>query len=586
MKLSLGKRNGNRPAHVVLTCNAEEFGDVMSLVHSTIAPGRRIPVERHRTKDEIKMRFHISFLERIMLCLPLVEVSPGIEKKLFASELERLIAMPVPDLDIPEFKGELWEHQRVAAKWLADEEGELLNDDMGAGKTLSILSAIVMKNWFPALIVVGSVSAKWVWSRHLDQFFPSVSYTVVDGSAETRKRQIREDTQIKIVNAQGLRIKRELNKTTNEIETVYCANPDLFEIPWEVFVCDEYHRFKNPGAQQTAGFIAMECGRFIGASGTPIMNRPEEAWSFIHKCDPEFAPTYYHFEQSIGQYTPAGKLIGYDPEEMTRVKNWLAKHSLRRRKEHIAAILEHHGHEEAKLPKVIYSEQIVPMTPEQRNIYNKIRKEMVLLLDDGSSKKIPQALAQILRLKQAALSPELFGGSKKSGKIDQIKEDVAEIVSAGEKAIIFSEWSTSAQILKRELAEYNPAYVDGSVKGKNRQYEEDRFNNDPDCKLYIGTIRANQEAITLSAATYVLFADEEWSPQANKQAEDRSASGGLRGLGIMVPVNIIRYYAEDTIEQRLAHTLKKKNAVFRAFTERDAGRVVRSSIINTIRDLL
>lgn len=585
MKISLGKADGNRPQHVVIACKQEEYTDLMAVVHTSVAPGRRIPVERSRTKDEIKLRFNLSFLDRIMLCVPFADVSVGVEKKMFAQELERLLAMPVPELDIPELKGRLWEHQAVASEWLDDDEHELLNDDMGAGKTLTILSTIVRNEWFPALIVVGSVSAKWVWSRHLDQFFPSISYTVVDGTAQQRARQIAEDTQIKIINAQGLRIKRELNQETEKIEEVYNANPSLFEIPWEVLVCDEYHRFKNPAAQQTAGFIQMECGRFKGASGTPILNKPEEAWVFLHKCDPEAYPTYYHFEQSIGQYSQAGKLIGYDPDEMLKVRNWLAEHSLRRRKEHVAAILKHHGHE-ADLPEVIYSEQIVPLTPEQRKIYDKIKKEMLLMMDDGTSKSIMHMLTQILRLKQAAFSPELFGGSKKSGKIDQIKEDVAEIVASGEKAIIFSEWATAARILQRELAEYNPAYVDGSVKGRDRQTEEDRFNNDPDCKIYIGTIRANMEAITLNAATYVLFADEEWSPKANEQAEARSAGGGLRGLGIQVPVNIIRYYAEDTIEQRLAATLKKKTSVFRAFTERDAGRIVRPNLIKAIRELL
>jgi len=790
--------------------------------------------------------------------------------------------------------------------------------------TTAILATLSLKQWFPCLVVVGSVAGKWVWEREAALAFPELTVQVVDGTSIQRRKQIKSGADIVIVNAQALRVKRWIDKDTHTIQEEV-MNPDLFKIDWECLVVDEYHKFKNPSAQQTVGFLKMGCGHFIGASGpqpltakvltpsgwksmgdmtpgtdiigqdgktyqvtgffpkgqqevfevtssdygvthatanhlwsvnspgrmqsklpyrlmttqqiidrglqvchnwihflpipqpvelsdsgyqpippyilglllgdgtfrngitaianndqeildyvakrlpksvhltdkghsswnislrdnqlrgktnpvtrgvrklglaevegrykfipiayktgsietrlailqglldadghithknaieftsiskqlaedvvflarslggtasmckstyegqfgrennhpryrvvlaiapglvpfkcskkvnrwtpqqprtrslvrkiksitsvgvqdvacistnipdqlyitddfivthnTPIMNRPEEAWSFMHKVDPELYPTYYNFESKIAVTNKAGHIVGYNPSEMLKLKNWLNTHSLRRRKEHVRD----------DLPEVIRSDQLVPLTPEQRRLYNQIKNEMILAMDDGELKDITQVRVQIMRLKQACFSPELYGGSPHSGKIDQIKQDVADLVASGEKAIIFSEWARAARILERELAEYNPAYVDGSVPGKNRQAQVDRFNSDPDCHLYIGTIKANQEAITLSAATYVLFADEDWTPAANAQAEARSASGGMRGINVTGSINIIRYQAEDTVEQRLSERLYRKQKTFNAMVERDAGSSLKKMSIRRLRDLL
>jgi SNF2 family DNA or RNA helicase len=306
------------------------------------------------------------------------------------------------------------------------------------------------------------------------------------------------------------------------------------------------------------------------------MGAPEDAWSFIHRIDPDFAGTYYHFETRIGRYTQNGRKIGYDPEEMLLLRNWLFEHSFRRRKEHVSD----------ELPEVIHSQQLVELTPEQRRLYIKIRDEMQLEMEDGETKNIGWARHQVMRLKQACFSPELYGGSKESGKITQIKQDVADLVASGHKAIVFSEWRTAARILQRELAQYNPAYVDGTIKGRDRQAEEQRFNHDPECKLYIGTIRANQEAITLNAATYVLFADEEWMSLANYQAENRSAGGGMRGLGVETAVNVIRYQGADTIEQGFGERLRRQQRTFNVTVERDGGINTKRQNIRRVMDLL
>lgn len=586
MKISLSESD---PKYIIVWVSHSDYAETYGLLFDNVTNGRYI--ERKRVDNGFEMYFGLGYLQKLILCIPFSHLSVEIEKMLTAAEARRLKKLEIPHIDIPGLQRPLLVHQNVAVSLLASESIELLTDDVGLNKTSSTLAALKLKNWFPALIAVGSVAGKYVWEKEAAIMFPDLKIQVVEGTKAQRSFQLSlaYKYDITIINVQTLRVKQWETleqsepdewgeQTIKHVKHEEIANPDLFNVDWECFVADEFHKFQNPLAQQTRGFFKLDCGRFIGLSGTPILSKPEQAWPFLHKCDPERFPTFYHFEQLIGKFTKSGKLIGYDPKEMLKVKNWLMKHSLRRRKEHVSK----------DLPKVITVDQIVEMLPEQRKIYNRVVDEMILQMDDGTIKNVFDARVLILRMKQACFSPELFGGSSKSGKITQIKEDVAQLIASGQKAIVFSEWARAARILERELAEYNPAYVDGSIKARDRPKEEDRFNNDPNCGLYIGTIKANQEAITLDAATYVLFADLEWTPLANYQAAGRSAAGGMRGikLGKEGKVTIINYEAENTIEQRLAERLWKKQKSVNAFVERDAGTSMQKITVKTLRGLI
>lgn len=584
MKIYLSK---TEPKHIVVWVSHQDYAQTYSLLWDLVSEGRYI--ERKRVLDGFEMYFGIGYLEKLLLCVPFSHLSPEIEQLMIAAETKRLKGINIKPFPIKGLQRPLFDYQYIAVKKLIDEEIQLLNDEMGLAKTAATIAALKIKNWFPALIAVGSVAGKYVWEREAAIMFPKLRVQVVEGTKAQRAQQLRSACQfdITIINVQALRIRTwdEFSQSEpdewgdTELVRVHkeeMANPDLFCIDWECFVCDEYHRVNNSETQQAKGFLRLDCGRFIGLSGTPIIARPEQAWTFLHKCDPEMFPTFYHFEQQIGKFTKSGRLIGYDPKEMLKIKNWLAIHSLRRRKEHVSD----------QLPEVIRVDQIVEMGNDQRKIYKRVKEDFELQMEDGSIRNVFDARVHILRLKQACFSPELFGGSNKSGKITQIKEDVAQLVASGEKCIVFSEWSKAARILQRELSEYNPAYVDGSIKPRDRVIEQDKFNNDENCHIYIGTIGANAEAITLNAATYVLFSDEHWTPATNFQAEARSAAGGMRGLGVVGKVTIIRYQAEDTIEQRLAEKLWKKTKRVNAFIERDAGSTMQKLTIKSLRELI
>lgn len=593
MKITLSKFQRGQKRHVVLVCTQEEDRDVHQIVYNVVLGAEAAPVrEVLRVSRQVRYRFAMKYLDQLMLTFPFADFSPALQARLSRRAKEAFDAIPVPELDLVDFHGELYNFQKIAVGKMMSKKKFLLNDEMGLGKTIMAIAAIIANEAYPALVVVPN-SIKYNWRNLVDQF-TDLNIVVVDGTREQRADLILKDADITVINQEGLRTKKYpvLDENDRAIPGEYTyehVNPDLFDIEWKCIVVDEYHRFKNPDALQTIGLHMLDADRKIAMSGTPVLNgRPEEYWSVLHWLWPRRYPNYNMFynKHCIKE---KGRVVAY--RNLAEIRDWLEQNSfdtarvLRRRKDQV---LE-------DLPEVTFAIRDVILTPEQRDLYEQIREELILWVQE-EPRRIQNALAQMTRLKQACFSPELYDGTPVSAKINQLKEDVAELVRSGEKAILFTQWAKAARILEREFAEYNPAYVDGTVKVSKgsvargtletpRQDQVDKFNTDEDCKLFIGTIGSCREGFTLSAATYVALVDEDWVPANNMQAIARSAAGGLRGIGVD-HVTVLTYRAVDTVEEDIAELLESKQTMNDRLVEADAGAIVNRITAADIRSLL
>ena len=579
MKISLSKKNDPRGRHAVFCADAKEVFDARSVINLEILGDKFKPYTEPYGDGGMLWRFHIRFLETLVLAFPYAELSPGVHRRLRKAEEKRLANFRIPDLKIPGYKGDLYDFQKIAVGLLTDpdyakEHGysgvvDFENDEMGLGKTYVALASIAILQAYPALIAVPN-NAKYTWGEVIEEFYPKLSYGIYDTQEQSpaeRSALIRERRDITIVNVEALRA-RPIHEGGNKYRKIIgyeYANPDLFDFTYEYAVLDEHHRVKTPHAQVTYGFFQLDAEEWwCPMSGTPILNRPEEIWTVLHKLYPDQFPSYQGFLNEIAIFGNGGQVVAYKPKAMKELRDFLADRSIRRRKDQVLK----------DLPEVIFKPVLVDLSKEERKIYDRIVDEMLLEMDDGTVKDIGGTLPQITRLKQACFSPELYGGTQKSSKVDELKKLVAELVASGEKAIIFSQWEKACKIMQRDLAEWNPAYVTGKVKNRDRQEEIRKFNEDDDCHIYIGTIGANREAINLGVATYVIFTDEGWTPAGHDQAIGRSAAGGLRGAhvakGTVVTVIVLR--AEDSYEQHIEDVLKKKRAIVNRTVERDAGK--------------
>lgn len=580
MKISLSSKNDSRPLHVVLECSRNDYHEVDPIVVWEVLEDKADPV-MERDGDVIRYRFNLErYLDKLMLAFPFAELSKGVHRRIMRAEEVRLAGFEVPDIKIPGFTGKLYDFQKIGVAMLTDPDYakahghsgvvDFLNDGLGLGKTFTSLATLAVLQAYPAIIIVPNNTKYPVWLEAVLEFYPKLSVAVYDSQVQRpheRDALIRERRDITIVNIEAIRAQPiHAHGNRGPIIGYNYANEALFDFTYEYAILDESHLVKTPHAQVSHGFRQIDAEDWWCAmSGTPILNRPEEIWSVLNKLYPKEFPSYYMFTQTLCIKSRDGKIRGYRPGPMKELRDFLNDRTLRRRRDQVLK----------DMPEVVIKPTVVELSKEERRIYEKIEDELLLEMEDGTVKDIGGALPKITRMKQACFSPELFGGSKKSSKIEELKTIVAELVASGEKAIIFSQWDAACQILKRELSDYRIAYVTGKIKNKDRSEEIRKFQNDDNCQLYIGTIGANREGINLGEATYVIFTDEGWTPAGNDQAIGRSAAGGLRGLskGKDAVITVIIMRAADSYEQHIEEMLENKRSLTNRMTERDGGAV-------------
>ncbi len=99
-------------------------------------------------------------------------------------------------------------------------------------------------------------------------------------------------------------------------------------------------------------------------------------------------------------------------------------------------------------------------------------------------------------------------------------ELVASELEAGDKMVLFAIHREVIDQLENFLttAGIQCAVVHGGVPDGMRNTEIDRFNEDPECRVFLGQIEATKECVNLPAANRVRFVEQSWCPETNRQA--------------------------------------------------------------------
>ena len=433
----------------------------------------------------------------------------------------------------------------------------LLADDQGLGKTKeSIDIAVSRKEEIgKCLIVCGVNSVKYNWSEEI-KIHSDESSIVIDGkTVDKRLSQIREwiygNDYFGIINIESLR-----NEKIMDLIYDSCKN----EIIGAVIV-DEIHKAKNGMCSQGRSVRNLNCKVRIGLSGTP-MNKAEDLWNILTWLRVE-KRSFYSFRNRyciMGGYG-GYKVVGH--KNLDELNEELNKVMLRRKKEEVL-----------DLPPKLYKTEFIDLTRKQQILYKEIKQGIVENLE--SIMEIPNPLSCTVRLRQ--LTGGLFGDD--NPKLDRIKDILEEITESGHKALIFSQWEKVTEVYRNALKEYNPAYIVGDVEVEDRQKEVYRFQNDPECKVAIGTIGAMGTGFTMNKASYVFFVDKKYWEAENRQAEDRA-----HRIGVDHTVNIISLVAKNTIDEGIEELLRENKELFDRVIEGKGSHIDIKAILTKILKL-
>lgn len=426
------------------------------------------------------------------------------------------------------FKSTPYPHQIECFNYIIDKKKVLVADEPGLGKTAEgIYASDYLKKSDrvrKCLIICGVNTIKYNWLNEI-KLHSDEKAILIDGTEQKRLEAIQEwknsDIYYGIINIEALRKSETLNSLKNVAGCI---------------IVDEIHKAKNGLSQQGKAVRSLNAAYKIGLTGTPIDNKVEDLYNILAWLGVE-KRSFTKFRDAYCYLDKWGSVTGY--HNLGDLKKELSRVMIRRKKEDVV-----------DLPEKIYKTEYVELSKEEKKKYRELQKG--ILNDINKILNMDNPLSSIFHLRE--VTGGLYTEIKDNAKLARIKEIIQdEIIPAGKKVIVFSKYEEIAKIYKNELSEYHPAYITGSVDPKVRDKEVECFQNDPECKVCIGTIGAMGTGITLTAASTVIFADKDWTVSSNRQAEDRA-----HRIGTKENVNIITVVAKDTIDEYVEQILNDK----------------------------
>ncbi len=523
----------------------------MDLVHAALA-GR---VEVEGVKDPIKVVLDAR-ISSMMETLKALHASKGET----AGEISSLdLAVQLPE----SFQGTLRPYQERGVQWLhglsAWGFGTCLADDMGLGKTIQVIALLLSRavgdqDDSPcspdqmAVLVVCPTSVLWNWDAEFQKFAPMLEVGFYYGTDRPKT-----PAQLAKLVSQHHILLTTYGTATRDAKL-------LQSVEWDAVIIDEAQNIKNPETQQAQAIKSVE-GRYrIALTGTPIENRLSELWSIFDFLNPGFLGKLSDFRKKFAN--PIERFR--DPDALGQLKRLVDPFILRRTKTDKTIISD--------LPEKEESTMYTPLTPEQAALYQSAVTETMAKIEAAEGiQRRGLILSLLTKLKQICNHPVQATGEiealgdlpldtliKRSGKVQRLIEMCEEIVATRDKALIFTQYTQTAQLLVKTLSEHfgkQVLYLHGGVPGEKRSTLVDRFQDDPDYEvpLFVISLRAGGTGLNLTAASYVIHFDRWWNPAVEDQATDRAYR-----IGQEENVQVFKYTTRGTVEERIDAMIEQK----------------------------
>jgi superfamily II DNA or RNA helicase len=482
-------------------------------------------------------------------------------------ELQRFEGVRAADSP-PTFTGTLRGYQREGLGWLNFLQkfgfGGCLADDMGLGKTVQVLALLESRRLqrvganngasrsvkkptaaksngrlAPSLVVVPK-SLVFNWIQEAARFTPRLRVLDHTGMGRLRTSDHFEDYDV-IITTYGT-----LRRDAIQFK----------EVQFDYVILDEAQAIKNANTESAKAARLLRGNHRLAMSGTPIENHLGELWSLFQFLNPGLlgAASVFKLNTSVAR----------NPDEEVRalLAKALRPFILRRTKHEVASDLP------PKTEQTIYC----GMEAVQRKLYDELRdhyrRSLLASIDrEGIRKSKIQILEALLRLRQAACHPGLIDKSRKhepSAKLDVLLPQISEVLEEGHKALVFSQFTSFLAIVRERLDHDGVVYeyLDGQTRDRAARVE--RFQSDPDCKLFLISLKAGGLGLNLTAADYVFLLDPWWNPAVEAQAIDRT-----HRIGQLRQVFAYRLIARDTVEEKVLELQQTKRELADAIINAD-----------------
>jgi len=322
-----------------------------------------------------------------------------------------------------------------------------------------------------------------------------------------------------------------------------------------LMVIDESTTIKNPKAKRTKNIINLSTKakyrRIL--TGSPVTKNPLDLFSQCYFLDPFHLEheSYYSFRTRYALmktiHVQGRSIQVVDKfQNLGELSDKLKPFSYRVLKEDCL-----------DLPDKIYMKRQISLSPEQRKLYEQMRKQALAILN-GKQVTTVNALTQLMRLHQITCGHF----TADDGSIQRIPNNrVSELMNILEeiegKAIIWAHYQWDIKDIIKEIVKvHGPgSVVDyyGLTPQDERDGNREKFQSDPKCRFLVGTPATGGYGITLTAANTVIYYSNGYDLEKRLQSEDRAHRIGQKKSVTYVDIN-----AEDTVDEKIVKSLRKK----------------------------
>jgi hypothetical protein len=469
-----------------------------------------------------------------------------------------------------QFKVKPYDHQLKAFNLSRGKEYFGFFMEQGTGKTKVMLDRAAdlylnggVKGKIDTLVVVSlnGVHAQWVNEqvvRHLSPDVPwRAGYTVAYPTPEEARMMrealaFREGLRIIAIHVDSLSHKKGQEFFEKLLKTSRAYVP-----------LDESLFIKEPKSKRTKFLLSMRklaLYRDI-ATGTPITQGVEDLYTQFSWMSPDILgfSSFFAFRNHfcrMGGYQ-GRKIVGYMNED--ELKRKIDAHTYRVLKDDCL-----------DLPPRHYIKREVLFTPEQRKLYDQMKREFWLELEEGIL-TAKMAMTRVIRLQQlvngfiwkrakrdkitgAIIEPEMY----QEFPNQRVQECVNLVSQAQGKVIVWIKFEGDHRLLTRAFDEAGIRWVDYvGITPPDRRKENIRlFREDPDVKVFLSSPHSGGTGLDLPVAATVVWFSRDFSLTKELQANDR-----CHRIGQKEKVNYFYLVTPKTVDEKIDKILASKKSI-------------------------
>jgi SNF2 family DNA or RNA helicase len=327
----------------------------------------------------------------------------------------------------------------------------------------------------------------------------------------------------------------------------------ISQFTFHYIILDESQLIKNPASMLYKTVTRLKSEFKLVLTGTPVENSLTDLWTQLNFVNPGLLGDLSFFRREFAK--PIEKMG--DDEKEIKLRKIIQPFILRRTKEMVAS----------DLPPVTEQTVFCEMTEEQAKLYDSekssVRNSILKNIEtNGLEKSAIMVLQGLMKLRQISNHPVMAYDdySSGSGKFDTVLQDMENVLSEGHKILVFSSFVRHLNLYAEELRKKRIHFAILTGASINREKIVNSFQDDPENKIFLISLKAGGVGLNLTAADYVFILDPWWNPASEMQALNRA-----HRIGQKKSVFVYRYITSNSIEEKIVRLQEKKSRLADTF---------------------